>query len=222
MAREPRISALAATAGLENAEALLKKKFTATEWLNYRKLLQKKRNLQTSCAGRLFDAVASLLDLLNISSYEGEVAVYLESLTLNYCRKNGINITETYLNDDWSEKEILPYQILMKLISDVTAGRDKGFIAAKFHYSLATRIKKMATKLNIKNIALSGGVFQNALLIDLIKKELTPVHNLFTHRQSSPNDKCISFGQLCCYIIEEQKIKNTSTKNKYYVLSHSG
>ena len=74
--------------------------------------------------------------------------------------------------------------------------------------------------MNIQKVALSGGVFQNALLVDLIKRELTPDHQLFLHRQLSPNDECISFGQLCCYIIEKQQY--SSSKNKKYVLSHSG
>ncbi len=222
MAREPRISALAATAGLKDAEALLKKKFSETEWFNYQKLLQKKGNLKTSSVGRLFDAVASLLNLLDISSYEGEAAIYLENLALNYFRKNGLNMNETYFNDENIEQEISSGKMLAELIADITKGKDKGFIAAKFHYSLASLVKKMSVKLNIKNIALSGGVFQNALLVDLIKKQISSEQNLFLHRQLSPNDECISFGQLCCYIIEEQKIKNSSTKNKEYVFSHSG
>ena len=222
MAREPRISALAATAGLENTEALLKKKFSGIEWLTYQKLLRKKGNLKTSSAGRLFDAVASLLDLSDITSYEGEAAMFLENLALNYFRKNGLVMAETYFNDESIEQEISSGKMLAELITDITKGRDKGFIAAKFHYSLANLVRKTAVKLNIKNIALSGGVFQNALLVDLIKKQMTPDQNIFLHRQLSPNDECISFGQLCCYIIEDQKSKNSSTKNTAYVLSHSG
>ena len=219
MAREPRISALAATAGVEDAEVLMKKKFSATEWLNYQKLLQKKGNLKTSSIGRLFDAVASLLDLSDISSYEGEAAMYLENLALNYFRKNGLGMTESYFLDS-AVTEISTRQMLSELISDIKKGKEGGLIAAKFHYSLARLVKKTATKLNIQNVALSGGVFQNAILVDLIKRELTPDHNLFLHRQLAPNDECISFGQLCCYIIEKQEY--SSSKNKEYVLSHSG
>ena len=222
MAREPRISALAATAGLKYAEALLKNKFIATEWCIYQKLLQKKDNLKTSSVGRLFDAVASLLEFSDICSYEGEAAMYLENHALIYFRKNGFNVAETYFTEESMKQKISTRKMLAELIADIRKGKDKEFIAAKFHYSLANLVKTIATKLNIKNIALSGGVFQNALLVDLIKKQMTPDQNLFLHRQLSPNDECISFGQLCCYIIEEQKIKNSSTKNKEYVLSHSG
>ena len=222
MAREPRISALAATAGLDDTAILLKKKFSATEWLNYQKLLQKKGILKTSSVGRLFDAVASLLGLADISSYEGEAAMYLENLAVNYFRKNGFNITETYFYKESIGLEISTDKMFAKLMTDIRNGKDKGFIAAKFHYSLADLVKTIATKLNIKNIALSGGVFQNTLLVDLIKKQMKPDQNLFLHCQLSSNDECISFGQLCCYIIEEQKQKYSSTKNNKYVLSHSG
>lgn len=222
MAREPRISALAATAGLDDTAILLKKKFSATEWLNYQKLLQKNGNLKTSSVGRLFDAVASLLGLADISSYEGEAAMYLENLAVNYFRKNGFHIVETYFNGESIEYKISTAKMLAELIDDIRKGKDKGFIAAKFHYSLADLVKTIATKLNIKNIALSGGVFQNALLVDLINKQMTSDQNLFLHCQLSSNDECISFGQLCCYIIEEQKQKYSFTKNNKYVLSHSG
>ena len=222
MAKEPRISALAATVGLEDAEGLLKKKFSRTEWLNYQIILQKKGNLKTSSAGRLFDAVASLLDLSDISTYEGEAAMYLENLALNYFRNHGLHLAETYFSDEGKSLEISTGKMLTELISDVIKGREKGFIAAKFHYSLAVLIRNITMKLNIQNIALSGGVFQNSLLVDLIKKQLNPDQNLFIHRQLSPNDECISFGQLCCYIMEEQKLTNSSLKNKKYVFSHSG
>jgi hydrogenase maturation protein HypF len=222
MAREPRIAALAATAGLKDAEALIKKKFSETEWFNYQKLLQKKGNLKTSSVGRLFDAVASLLDLSDISSYEGEAAMYLEDLALSHFQKNGLAMSETYFNDEINTQEIFLSDMLTELTADIRKEKDKGFIAAKFHYSLAHLVKTMSLKLNIQHIALSGGVFQNAVLVDLIKKQISPDQSLFLHRQLSPNDECISFGQLCCYIIEEQKIKNSSTKNKAYVFSHSG
>lgn len=222
MAREPRIAALAATAGLEGAEALLKMKFSGTEWINYERLLQKKGNLKTSSAGRLFDAVASLLGLSDVCSYEGEAAMYLENLALSYFRNQGPTISTSYFTWESDAREISLSKMLARLIVDIQKGEDKGFIAAKFHYSLACVVKHIATKQNVQNIALGGGVFQNALLVDLVKKQMTSGQNLFIHRQLSPNDECISFGQLCCYIIEEQRTNNSFTKNKDHVLSHSG
>ena len=129
-------------------------------------------------------------------------------------------MSQTYFNVENRIPEISIGKMLSELIADINKGKEKEFIAAKFHFSLANLVKKIALELDIQNIALSGGVFQNALLVDLIKKELTPGQNLFLHRQLSPNDESISFGQLCCYIIEKQK--SSTVKNKEYVLSHSG
>ena len=220
MAREPRLSALAATRGIADIETLLRKKFSDTEWTNYQKILTNKGNLQTSSVGRIFDAVASLLDLSDSSSYEGEAAMSLETLAVQYFRRNGLIISETYFEES-NILETPTRKMFQRLIADIKNGKDKSFIAAKFHYSLATLVSTIATKLSIENIALSGGVFQNALLIDLIKKQITPDQNVFLHRQLSPNDECISFGQLCCYRIEEQRVKKFPLTNKEYVLSHT-
>lgn len=220
MGREPRISAFSVTAGLNGAEDILRKKFSHTEWFNYQKILNKKGNLQTSSVGRLFDAVASLLNLNDFSSYEGEAAMHLESLASNYFRKNGLTMHETYF-DESNSVEIPTGKMIEKLVLDLKDGRGVEFIAAKFHYSLATLVKKVAARFGVENIAFSGGVFQNELLIDLVRKQMTPGYTLFFHKDLSPNDESISFGQLCCYIIEQQRLKSQSSKYKEYVLSHS-
>lgn len=221
MGREPRISALSVTAGLDGAEAVMRKKFSNTEWSNYQKILEKNGNPQTSSVGRLFDAVASLLDLTDISSYEGEAAMYLEKLASDYFRKNGLTMSETYFDEKNNSIGISTRNMVEKLIFDLKKGKDKGFIAAKFHYSFVTLVRKIATRLNIKNIAFSGGVFQNELLIDLIRNQMTTDFNVYFHRQLSSNDENISFGQLCCYCIEQQRLKSQSSKNTKYVLSYS-
>jgi len=219
MAREPRISALAATSGLEKAEVLLSDKFSRTEWSNYHKILSRAENVKTSSVGRLFDAVASLLGVSDVSTYEGEAAMYLENLAESYFRKHGFAMPTTYFVHS-KLTTISSRKMLDQLIEDITMGVDKGFVAAKFHFSLASLILRMAKHLNVMDIALSGGVFQNGLLIDLIKKIVPPDFTLYLHKQLSPNDESISFGQLCCYSIEEQRKSSINKESR--VLSHSG
>jgi hydrogenase maturation factor HypF (carbamoyltransferase family) len=69
----------------------------------------------------------------------------------------------------------------------------------------------MALIHGIKKLAFSGGVFQNALLVDLLHEKLRKTHELYFHQQLSPNDECISFGQLAWMKIRDIKQVN---KNK--------
>jgi hydrogenase maturation protein HypF len=94
---------------------------------------------------------------------------------------------------------------MKKIGDDLEQGETKEFIAAKFHYSLTDLIKKMARHLNIQKIAFSGGVFQNALLNDLILHYLKEEFELFFHQQLSPNDENVSFGQMIFYQINKYK-----------------
>jgi hydrogenase maturation protein HypF len=57
----------------------------------------------------------------------------------------------------------------------------------------------------IKHLAFSGGVFQNALLTDLILKRLGNNYKMYFHKQLSPNDECIGFGQLAYHEIQNHK-----------------
>jgi hydrogenase maturation protein HypF len=72
-------------------------------------------------------------------------------------------------------------------------------------------IKTIAEQHQLKSIAFSGGVFQNALLVGLIENHLSKEFKLFFHQQLSPNDECISFGQLAHW-----KVTNTKRLSSKY------
>jgi hydrogenase maturation protein HypF len=57
----------------------------------------------------------------------------------------------------------------------------------------------VAGNINVTSICFSGGVFQNALLVDWIQKEYISKYQLYFHKNLSPNDENISFGQLVYY-----------------------
>ena len=94
---------------------------------------------------------------------------------------------------------------MTNLLLDLQKGKTKDFIAAKFHFSLIHIIKIVANHLKIKTIAFSGGVFQNALLVDLLRHHLGATFTLYFHRELSPNDENISFGQLIYQEILQHK-----------------
>jgi hydrogenase maturation protein HypF len=191
MAKEPRLS-LFSLAGPQ-MQSTVSKKFSEEEWTIYQ-ALQKHNKLKTSSVGRLFDAVASLLNICDINTYEGEAAILLENLVTNYSLKN----CKSYFNgieDGISSKEII-YNIYL----DHELGESIEQILINFLYTLALSIMEMAKSRNYRHIALSGGVFQNTTLVDMLI-ELAPKEiKLYFHKELSPNDENISFGQIMYYL----------------------
>lgn len=188
MPREPRISALCVFHQFENAIEFLENKFTKTEWQIYQQLLSK-NNLQTSSIGRVFDAVASLLGLMDKASYEGEAAMRLETLAYQYFKK------KSEIEMDWVEN--ISFKTMLEgIVKDILEKKDIGLIAFKFHFILVKMIENQANTWQIKKITFSGGVFQNNLLVTLIKKYLSKDFDLYFHQQLSPNDENIAYGQL--------------------------
>jgi len=198
MAKEPRLSLFSLLN--EDIRGLIKNKFTATEWKIYHKKLQI-NTLKTSSVGRLFDAVASALDILDINSYEAEAAMLLENCANSSKIKKCTDLLE------FKNYETIPSKLLIQIIIKAFKidGISKAFIARSFIYTLAKAIIKIANQNNINTIACSGGVFQNSLLIQMIceiaaKEKI----ELKFNRKLSANDENISFGQLMYH----QNIKN--------------
>ena len=197
MAKEPRLSLFSLLD--EEDREYIKHKFTQTEWNIYSKTL-KTNNLKTSSVGRLFDAVASALGLVDINTFEAEAAMRLEDCAKTYSKSYYID----FLHDKTYE-EIPSKYILKKLIKAHREGFCIERLAYSFIYTLAKSIIRIANNNKIKIIACSGGVFQNATLISILrlmahKNEIV----LKLNCKLSANDENISFGQLMYY----QNIKN--------------
>ncbi len=201
MPKEPRISALCSSHSIKGSTEFLQPKFTVQEWNIYQKILQNKEaNLSTSSMGRLFDAVASLLLNINVTSYEGEAAIQLENLAKNYSTSNQPNISYSYFsftNELPANKAIY---LIEAILQDLKKGTKPDKIAYAFHISLVDLVRRVALKNAIVHIAFSGGVFQNELLVDMMISLLKKDFKLFFHKQLSPNDESISFGQLAFYM----------------------
>ncbi len=191
MSREPRVSAVSLLRNNMDQLMLIKDLFAATEREFYLKLLQQKQPLLTSSMGRLLDGIAAILKIQSFNSYEGEAAIKLEAAARN-CTSDSFDHYPLTINRNRLEWQ----PMINALISDMTAGEDTAVIARKVFVSLAMSIKNIAARAGIKKIACSGGVFQNALLVDLLVEIIGREYELFFHRQLSPNDECIGFGQL--------------------------
>jgi hydrogenase maturation protein HypF len=194
MAKEPRISALSYFHQIDNAELLLKDKFDKKEWELYDKMISTPKT-KTSSMGRLFDAVASILGICDFNDFQGEAAMLLEQAA------SKIEPTNQMTGYDFSVtgNKVLFNSLLLGITKDKMKGINNAEIAYKFHLSLVMIISELALNTNTNQIAFSGGVFQNALLVDLIIQRLGSKFDLFFHKQLSPNDENISFGQIMHY-----------------------
>jgi hydrogenase maturation protein HypF len=151
-----------------------------------------------SSMGRLFDAVSALLDVREVVNYEGQAAMELEYLA------TGAETDRTYPFEIVSRAEparINVAEVVAGIVHDLQAGADRAVIARAFHNTIADIIVSVSgwarERYGLQRVALSGGCFQNVLLlarsIALLEAAGFMVH---THRQLPPNDGCISFGQI--------------------------
>ena len=96
---------------------------------------------------------------------------------------------------------------------DLADSLEVGHIAAKFHVTLVDWVGAVARVEGVSNIGFSGGVFQNTLLIDLIITSLGGDFKLLFHKDLSPNDENISFGQIIYASIAQKHHKESYFKN---------
>ena len=157
----------------------------------------------TSSVGRLFDAVASAIGICREQcSYEGQAAIEMEARanvnilnndkeSLNYSFKFEKSANIYYIDTSLTWREIL---------NDVKQQVLPSEIAARFHQSLAilivTIIKQLRQEHQFHQVALTGGVFQNQILLQQVKMRLEKLEiNVLTHSIVPTNDGGLSLGQ---------------------------
>lgn len=196
MSKSPKISALSIS---ENNEDL-KFAFDENEWKIYTNLIEKSE-VKTSSMGRFFDAVAFVLGYEKPLFFEGEPAMWLEKISQEKFPTDFTDFhrLKDYLKND--EFENIPTKKLFsKILEEKKSGKSAGEIGLNFHYTLIKAIEKIAKGFAVKEITFSGGVWQNALLVDLAIEFLGDKFELHFHEILSPNDENISFGQLNYYL----------------------
>jgi hydrogenase maturation protein HypF len=204
MSLQPRIAALAFMYNEEFRHLSLVDKFSEKEWHLYCKMLANGSKVKTCSVGRIFDAVASILDLTDVNEYEGQAAILLEQLALSYFKLHGIDsIVKSYTIEILIGNIISLDKLKNELLFDLNQEQGKSYIAAKFHVTLADLIGIIAKE--YEHIAFSGGVFQNGLLIDLIMHKYKNKYNLYFNKSVSPNDENISLGQMAYSLTHKQQ-----------------
>jgi hydrogenase maturation protein HypF len=151
----------------------------------------------TSSMGRLFDAVAALAGVRQEVAYEAQAAIELEGLSRGV--DGGPSRYAFGIDTARMPAKIDAAALLSDVIADVRARVSAGVIGARFHLAVADLICDLA-QLNGSGqriVALSGGVFQNALLLRLAVHGLQAKgFHVITHRHVPPNDGGIALGQL--------------------------
>jgi len=184
-ALEPRRSALSFLFDIHGEKALELKNSTTESFTTqelqilYKMYTNTANSIKTSSVGRLFDAVASFCGLTQKSAYEGESGLLMESLYDKTIKNrydikidNTLDMSAIFHSND-SQKESV----------------------SKFLNTLSFAIGEIASAYNLP-VILSGGVFQNAVLCNLVSKELkSRAIKAYFHKNLSPNDSNISVGQ---------------------------
>jgi hydrogenase maturation protein HypF len=151
------------------------------------------RTFSTTSVGRLFDTAAALLGFTREVTFEGQAAMWLEQLA------RGAGCGESYSFPSVGE-ELDFRPLLESIIRDRMRGREPGEIARAFQHGLAQGLRDavaaIAKEQQLNVVVLSGGVFQNELLLGDLKSFLAnePME-IWTNRAVPPNDGGISLGQ---------------------------
>lgn len=158
---------------------------------------------RTSSMGRLFDAAAAILGICDKATYEGEPAIELEAaawraLDGKTVRLDG-NHTGVFTSAD--DSPILdPQPLIEALLNGIEAGAPADRLALDFHIAIVRSSARIAREIcareGLDTVALSGGVFMNRLLLQLLTHELKDAGLAVLVPHAVPaNDGCIAYGQ---------------------------
>jgi hydrogenase maturation protein HypF len=182
--------------------------FTVSERELLKQVVKKSLNCpRTSSAGRLFDGVAALLGLHQKTSFEGQAAMAMEFTAGPYNENQEaapypieiVQQIDGVFMADWQP-------MLMALLADLSRGVATSLMASRFHDTLVAMGVETATRVGVKRVALSGGCWQNSLLMQRMGSALTHSgFEVYRHHEIPPNDGGIAVGQLMAALREKEK-----------------
>ncbi len=171
----------------------------------------------SSSCGRLFDAVAAMALGRRYVSYEAQAALELETAATRWLRRKpapaalqSYRFSLSQKSDPWT---VSPSDAVREIIASVKAGEDPARIAARFHKGLAEVIvstcTELALRLYLEVVALSGGVWQNRLLLALVEDGLEKEGlTVITQRMLPANDGGLSLGQAAISLFAAENAQN--------------
>ncbi|MGH3492122.1 MAG: carbamoyltransferase HypF [Sciscionella sp.] len=147
-------------------------------------------------AGRLFDAVSALLGVRQRIAYEGQAAIELEVLAAT-----AVEAEQPALRFEVDASGVLdPSSLLACVVEELRSGTPPAVLAAAFHVALADAVAEAVAAISnrhgVTTVGLTGGVFQNVLLLRLCRERLVEAGaTVLTHRVVPPNDGGLALGQ---------------------------
>lgn len=177
-------------------------------WDQVAGLVRSGRCMQTSSAGRLFDAAAAIVGVRQQATFEGQPAIELEQIADreeagSYPARvePTTATTSTTGGPADSHLAVLGADLIHDLAEDVLAGAPPGVASARFHHGVADAFvaaaQRVAAEAGLDTVVLTGGVFQNVVLLTRVRTGLGRAGlRVLTHGRVPPNDGGISFGQV--------------------------
>lgn len=158
---------------------------------------------RTSSMGRLFDAAAAILGICDKATYEGEPAIELEAAAWRALGGKTVRLDGNHAGVFTSadDSPILdPQPLIESLLNGIEAGTPADRLALEFHIAITHATTHIACEIcnreNLDTVALSGGVFMNRLLLQLLTHELKNAGLAVLVPHTVPvNDGCIAYGQ---------------------------
>ena len=210
MSKEPRLSALSLLKSI-NKEQLVKKHFTTQEWQYYSQLIEQPAGIQTCSMGRFLDGLACIMGINSKTSFEGEAVMKLEAIART-----------SYAHKAYYSFKIIDHKIhwngfIQELLLDLDMHKEKDFIARKIVNGLVQLVLALSNQHGVYQLAFSGGVFQNALLVDTLIENIGDKRVLYFQKQVSPNDEGIALGQMAYHLneIHFSKLKEEEEINNF-------
>jgi hydrogenase maturation protein HypF len=163
-------------------------------WGALRQMMAKGTNCpQTSSMGRLFDAISSLLGVRTHIRYEGQAAIELEAIADR-------GASAGYEFEVTADGRIKSEALIRRAVDDLLNDQPAAEVSAKFHWAVVRLVVDVARQIRgsrgPRRVALSGGVFQNAFLLERVCQRLREEDFVvFTHGRVPTNDGGISLGQ---------------------------
>ncbi len=154
----------------------------------------------TSSMGRLFDAIAALTGVRGTIDYDGQAAIELE-MQAHKCHAVSPLDRYHFGIDRTDEGYLLRIaDVLEAVLQDIEHDVGIPVIAAAFHKSVSVITcevcRLISSDTGIRTIALSGGVFQNTILLEMVSRQMrADGFKVIRHRHLPPNDGCVSLGQ---------------------------